>query len=127
MSKYLTEKHLPPQYHETAQRPWGNYMVLEQQKGFKVKRIEVLAGKRLSLQSHEKRSEHWTIAKGTAKIQCGDSSTVITQGGFIIIPKKAIHRLENIGRETLIVIEVQMGDYLEEDDITRYEDDFQRD
>ena len=94
--------------------------------GHKVKKICVHPGKRLSLQSHDQRSEHWTIVKGTAKVQLNDDFITLERNGYIFIPLKALHRIENIGTEDLEFIEVQVGDYLGEDDIKRYEDDFGR-
>ncbi len=112
--------------HKTAYRPWGSYTVLEEKEGFKVKRITVKPGKRLSLQYHFRRSENWTVVKGVAKVRLGDKDLILKPGDHVYIPKKEIHRLENVGKELLEVIEVQVGDYLGEDDIVRIEDDFKR-
>lgn len=112
--------------HNRVQRPWGAYLVLENQDRFKVKRIEVKPGARLSLQRHQHRSEHWTVVQGQARIYVNDDILVRNAGEFIVIPAKAVHRLENIGDSPLIVVEVQMGDYLGEDDIERLEDDYAR-
>jgi len=112
--------------HKTAYRPWGSYTVLEEKDGFKVKRITVKPGKRLSLQYHFRRSENWTVVKGIAKVRLGEKDLILKPGDHVYIPKKEVHRLENIGEDLLEVIEVQVGDYLGEDDIVRIEDDFKR-
>jgi len=112
--------------HKTAYRPWGSYTVLEEKEDFKVKRITVKPGKRLSLQYHFRRSENWTVVRGIAKVRLGDKELILKPGDHVYIPKKEVHRLENIGKELLEVIEVQVGDYLGEDDIVRIEDDFKR-
>ncbi|MCD6450213.1 MAG: cupin domain-containing protein [Thermotogaceae bacterium] len=112
--------------HKTAYRPWGSYTVLEEKDGFKVKRITVKPGKRLSLQYHFHRCENWTVVRGTAKVRLGNKELILKPGDHVYIPKKEVHRLENPGEEVLEVIEVQVGDYLGEDDIVRIEDDFKR-
>jgi mannose-1-phosphate guanylyltransferase/mannose-1-phosphate guanylyltransferase/mannose-6-phosphate isomerase len=115
--------------HAKAYRPWGWYINVEGNdfSGFKVKRIGVYPGKKLSLQSHNKRSEHWVIVKGTAKVQLGNNSVVLNVNEHIYIPIKELHRIENIHEtEMLEFVETQIGDYLGEDDIIRYEDDFGR-
>ncbi len=106
----------------TVQKPWGSYPVLENGKKYRVKRIEVLPGEKLSLQSHDHRSEHWTVVSGEAEIQLEDKTCKLGASDSILIPQKAIHRLGNRGRELLILIEVQTGETLSEDDITRHED-----
>ncbi len=113
-----------PEYDE---RPWGHYTVLDAGLGFKVKRIEVLPGKRLSYQRHAQRAEHWQIVRGTAKVTLNDTETLVEKGGAIDIPVGAKHRVENPSEgEQLVFIEIQLGDYLGEDDIERFEDDFGR-
>ena len=116
-------------------RPWGIYETLidfpennvkNDDNGYKIKRIIVNPGKRLSLQSHDYRSEHWIIVKGTAKVQVGDDDLIMKNNQHIYIPKNCKHRIENIGEDDLVFIEVQLGNYLGEDDITRYQDDFGR-
>ena len=108
-------------------RPWGSYTVLDGSNTFKVKRIEVLPGKRLSYQSHERRAEHWYVVAGTAKVTLNGSETLVKSGESVDIDVRMKHRVENPDeRETLVFIEVQTGDYFGEDDITRYEDDFGR-
>ncbi len=112
--------------HRTAFRPWGSYTVLEEKEGFKVKRITVYPKKRLSLQLHYHRSEHWTVVKGTAKVTVGEKTILMKPGDHVFIPTGEVHRLENPGMIPLEVIEVQVGEYLGEDDIVRIEDDFKR-
>jgi mannose-6-phosphate isomerase len=111
---------------EFDRRPWGNYTVLEEAPTFKVKRIEVLPGKRLSYQKHAQRAEHWYVVAGTAKVTLDGRDITVPHGEAIDIPVGAAHRVENPGTEDLIFIEVQRGNYLGEDDIVRLEDDFGR-
>lgn len=114
-------------YHTTVNRPWGSYTVLEEDpEGFKLKRIEVAPGARLSLQSHEKRSEHWVVVSGTATVTNGDQVLTVHKNQSTYIPIGAKHRLENRGKEPLHIVEIQVGDYLGEDDIQRYEDNYGR-
>jgi mannose-1-phosphate guanylyltransferase len=114
--------------HAKVFRPWGWYINIEgnDNSGFKVKRIGVYPGKRLSLQSHNKRSEHWVITKGKAKVQVGMDFIELNINQHVYIPKETLHRMENIGEDIVEFIETQIGDYLGEDDIIRYEDDFGR-
>jgi mannose-1-phosphate guanylyltransferase/mannose-6-phosphate isomerase len=114
--------------HKTVFRPWGWYKNVEgnDHNGFKIKRIAVYPGKRLSLQSHNKRSEHWVIVKGSAKVQLGDDILFLNKDQNVYIPVQTLHRIENIGNELLEFTETQIGEYLGEDDIIRYEDDFGR-
>lgn len=107
-------------------RPWGTFTVLDEADGFKVKRIEVLPGKRLSYQKHAQRAEHWVVVNGTAKVTLDDQEITVGSGEAIDIPVGAAHRVENPGEETLVFIEVQRGNYLGEDDIVRLQDDFGR-
>jgi len=111
---------------EFDRRPWGTYTVLEEGPNFKVKRIEVLPGKRLSYQKHSQRAEHWFVVAGTAKVTLDDKDIEVRAGEAIDIPIGAAHRVENPGHEDLIFIEVQRGTYLGEDDIVRLQDDFGR-
>lgn len=111
---------------EFDRRPWGSYTVLEEASNFKVKRIEVLPGKRLSYQKHSQRAEHWFVVAGTAKVTLDDKEITINAGEAIDIPIGAAHRVENPGEDDLIFIEVQRGTYLGEDDIVRLQDDFGR-
>lgn len=115
-------------FHKKVFRPWGWYKNIEgnNESGFKIKRIAVYPGKRLSLQSHNYRSEHWVIVKGTAKVQVGQNILLLNKDENVYIPIKELHRIENIGNELLEFTETQIGDYLGEDDIIRYEDDFGR-
>jgi mannose-6-phosphate isomerase len=110
----------------TDHRPWGSFTVLDEGDGYKVKRIEVLEGKRLSYQKHARRAEHWMVVAGAAKVTLDGRETNVGCGETVDIPVGALHRVENPGRETLVFIEVQRGDYLGEDDIVRVEDDFGR-
>lgn len=111
---------------EFDRRPWGTYEVLDEGDLFKVKRIEVLPGKRLSYQKHAKRAEHWFVVEGTALVTLDDREITLNAGAAIDIPVGAAHRVENPGSSTLVFIEVQRGDYLGEDDIVRLQDDFGR-
>lgn len=114
-------------YHAKVNRPWGNYTVLEEdQEGFKIKRIEVAPGARLSLQSHRQRSEHWVVVSGTATVTNGDEVITVQKNQSTYIPIGTKHRLENRGNEPLHIVEIQVGDYLGEDDIQRFEDHYGR-
>ncbi|HOI82913.1 MAG TPA: mannose-1-phosphate guanylyltransferase/mannose-6-phosphate isomerase, partial [Campylobacterales bacterium] len=113
--------------HLTAHRPWGTYTVLEEGSGYKIKSIVVTPGKRLSLQKHFHRNEHWVVVSGTAKVQNGDKELVIGANESTYIKAGVVHRLENPGLIDLVMIEVQVGEYVCEDDIMRLEDDFKRD
>ncbi len=112
--------------HRTVHRPWGTYTILEEGNGFKIKRITVNAGASLSLQSHVNRSEHWVIVHGIAKIINGEDEILLhaNEGAFVKAGNK--HRLSNPGSETLVMIETQVGGYLGEDDIVRYDDHYGR-
>jgi mannose-6-phosphate isomerase len=107
-------------------RPWGSFHILDEKPGFKVKRLVVSEGGRLSLQSHKHRYEHWTVVEGTATVTVDDKVVQITRGQSIDIPFQCKHRLENLHKGEVVVIEVQFGDYLGEDDIVRYEDVYAR-
>lgn len=85
-----------------------------------------MPGRRISLQSHHRRSEHWVIVKGVAKVTVGADEIMMHSNQHVYIPKETLHRIENVGEEELIFIETQVGDYLGEDDIVRYQDDFGR-
>ena len=110
----------------TVVRPWGNYTVLENNEAYKTKKIVVKPGKRLSLQSHFHRNEHWIIVSGTARVTVGEEVKLLCANESTYIPAGYKHRLENPGIIDLVMIEAQVGEYLEEDDIVRYEDDFNR-
>lgn len=112
--------------HLTVQRPWGSYTVLEEGPGFKVKRVTVNPGGRLSLQMHHERSEHWVVIAGMARVTRDQEVFDLKVGESTGIPVKTKHRLENPGQETLHIIEVQNGSYLGEDDIVRFKDDYGR-
>jgi mannose-6-phosphate isomerase len=107
-------------------RPWGTFTVLDEGPDYKVKRIEVLPGKRLSYQKHAQRAEHWVVVHGTAKVTLDDREILVQSGNSVDISVGAAHRVENPGAEMLVFIEVQRGSYLGEDDIVRLQDDFGR-
>ena len=111
---------------KTERRPWGTFTVLDEGVNYKVKRIEVLPGKRLSYQKHAQRAEHWVVVQGTAKVTLDDREIILTVGEAIDIAVGSAHRVENPGDDLLIFIEVQRGNYLGEDDIVRLQDDFGR-
>ncbi|MGJ0301360.1 mannose-1-phosphate guanylyltransferase/mannose-6-phosphate isomerase [Aliarcobacter cryaerophilus] len=112
--------------HLTGYRPWGSYTVLEESNGYKIKRIEVNPGKRLSLQKHFHRSEHWIVVSGTATVTVGDEKRLVRPNESTYIKAGELHRLENEGKIPVVLIEAQVGEYTGEDDIIRYEDDFSR-
>jgi len=108
-------------------RPWGTFTVLDVGENYKVKRIEVLPGKRLSYQRHSRRAEHWYVVRGTAKVTLNGTEILVISGSAIDIAAEDAHRVENPdASETLVFIETQTGDYFGEDDIVRLEDDFGR-
>ncbi|WP_345974988.1 mannose-1-phosphate guanylyltransferase/mannose-6-phosphate isomerase [Sulfurimonas sp. HSL3-7] len=115
-----------PNIHVTAHRPWGTYTILDESDGYKVKRIVVKPGKRLSLQKHYHRSEHWIVVSGTATVTRGKEEYLVRANESTYIPMGEIHRLENVGRIPLVMIEAQVGEYVGEDDIVRILDDFKR-
>ena len=108
------------------ERPWGSYEILLEESTYKVKRITVKSGGELSLQSHRLRSEHWTMVAGEGQVTLDEKTVTLKAGEHIYIPTGGKHRLANLGKESLILIEVQCGDYLGEDDIIRYEDRYGR-
>lgn len=112
--------------HSTVYRPWGNYSSLAFGDRFQVKKIEVYPGKRLSLQKHHHRAEHWVIVEGSAIVTRDDERLLLSENESVYLPLGAVHRLENPGKIPLKLIEVQSGSYLGEDDIVRLEDDFNR-
>ncbi|HEV8540568.1 MAG TPA: mannose-1-phosphate guanylyltransferase/mannose-6-phosphate isomerase [Nitrospiraceae bacterium] len=112
--------------HRTVFRPWGSYTVLEEGQGYKVKRVTVNPGGRLSLQLHHQRSEHWVVIAGIARVTCRRRVYDLTTGQSTGIPRDTPHRLENCGTVPLHIIEVQNGPYLGEDDIVRFQDDYGR-
>lgn len=110
----------------SVNRPWGTYTTLQEQGGYKVKRITVRTGQSLSLQYHHHRAEHWTVVRGHGIVQIGDEQHPTGPGEYRYIPLKEQHRLTNTGEEELVLIEVQVGDYLGEDDIVRLQDNYGR-
>ncbi|MCU7542878.1 phosphomannose isomerase type II C-terminal cupin domain [Riemerella anatipestifer] len=111
---------------EIGERPWGKYFVLADESNYKLKCVEVLPKQRLSYQYHNKRQEAWTIIQGTAKITLDDVEITYKYGETVLIPLGAKHRIENIGDDLLVFIEVQTGTYFGEDDIVRIQDDYER-
>ncbi|MGA1819603.1 MAG: phosphomannose isomerase type II C-terminal cupin domain [Thermoplasmatota archaeon] len=107
-------------------RPWGGFKVIHSEEGTKVKILEVQPGMRLSYQSHEHRMERWVIIQGEADVTIDGKETWHSRGDMVQIDRGQKHRIANPGTAMLRIVEVQIGDYLEEDDITRYEDDFGR-
>ncbi len=120
------QDHEAYKYHKTVYRPWGTYTVLEEGTNFKIKRIEVKPSASLSLQMHHYRSEHWIVVSGTAKVINGDKELILNINESTFIPATHRHRLENIGKDTMVLIEVQTGSYLGEDDIVRFDDIYGR-
>jgi len=109
------------------ERPWGSFEILHEEDQMKVKRIIVKPGKRLSLQSHKHRSENWVILQGEAIVTLNDDEISRSPNQAIYIPAQVKHRIANPGKEDVVFVEVQTGTYLGEDDIVRYQDDFNRD
>lgn len=112
--------------HNLVYRPWGSYQVLLESKFYKIKQIIVRPNKRLSLQKHFHRNEHWVVVSGSAVVENDGKKIILHQNESTFIPMGSIHRLENQGKIDLVMIEVQVGEYLGEDDIVRIEDDFKR-
>ena len=119
-NKELTESHI------VVHRPWGTYETLIDDRGYKIKRIVVKPGKRLSLQKHFHRNEHWIVVSGTAEVQVGDKKYLVRPNESTYIKMGEIHRLSNPGKIPVVLIEAQVGEYTGEDDIIRIEDDFKR-
>lgn len=111
---------------DTDTRPWGRWEVLSIGDGFIIKKIDVNPGAKLSLQSHDHRSEHWTILSGQADITLDDEVLSLTKNGTVFIPVKSKHRIENTGDDMMSFIEIQTGATLDENDIVRYQDDYGR-
>jgi len=118
--------HAAASVHQTVHRPWGSYTVLEDATDCKVKRLIVKPGHVLSLQLHHRRSEHWTVVAGTAKVRIGEQQVLLTCNESAYIPMNTVHRLENPTDTDIHLIEVQCGDYFGEDDIVRLEDRYGR-
>jgi len=112
--------------HLTGHRPWGTYTILEESLGYKIKRIEVKPGKRLSLQKHFHRNEHWIVVSGTATVTVGETIRLVRPNESTYIKMGELHRLENKGKIPVVLIEAQVGEYTGEDDIVRIDDDFNR-
>jgi mannose-6-phosphate isomerase len=112
---------------DSETRPWGSWHVIDVERGFKIKRIHVNPGERLSYQTHQHRSEHWVVVFGIATCTIDDTTVVAGPGESVDVPQGAKHRLANEGSEELIIVEVQRGAYTGEDDIVRLEDDYGRD
>ena len=111
---------------EISERPWGTYEVLTEADSYKVKRITIAPGGQLSLQSHKHRAEHWVVVTGIATVTVGENVQKVTVNGHVHITQQAKHRLENYTDNPVVLIEVQLGSYLGEDDIIRYEDIYGR-
>jgi mannose-1-phosphate guanylyltransferase/mannose-6-phosphate isomerase len=126
VSRLKSRGHQAARLHRTVARPWGTYTVLQEGSRFKIKRIEVKPGQSLSLQMHHHRSEHWIVVSGTAKVRCDERTFLVAANESTYIPIGTQHRLENPGVMDLVMIEVQCGDYLGEDDIVRFEDRYGR-
>ncbi|PAB59156.1 mannose-1-phosphate guanylyltransferase/mannose-6-phosphate isomerase [Anaeromicrobium sediminis] len=112
--------------HTITHRPWGLYTILEEGYRFKIKKIVVKPGAKLSLQKHYHRNEHWIVVNGTAKVIVGDKEFIVRDNEYVYIQKGEVHRLENPEKMNLEIIEIQVGDYLEEDDIVRIQDEYKR-
>jgi mannose-6-phosphate isomerase-like protein (cupin superfamily) len=123
MAEAKTDAGTSPLYDE---RPWGSFTVLDEGAGYKVKRIEVLPGKRLSYQKHAQRAEHWMVVAGEARVTLDGEEITVREGETIDIGIGTAHRVENPGAQMLVFIEIQCGGYLGEDDITRLSDDYGR-
>lgn len=119
-------KHDSTQWPAAVQRPWGTFATLKEEDGYKVKRITVNPGQSLSLQYHHNRAEHWVVVRGTAIVQIGDEQHKTLPGQYRYIPLEEKHRLTNVGKDELVLIEVQCGSYLGEDDIVRLADTYGR-
>ncbi len=113
-------------FHRTVYRPWGSYTVLEEQRRYQIKRITVNPGQKLSLQMHHHRHEHWVVVTGTARVTNGETISLVYENQSTYITAGKMHRLENPGVIPLELIEVQIGSYLGEDDIVRFDDDYGR-
>ena len=126
MNQLQTQQREEHILHRKVSRPWGWYDTIYAGERFKVKRIQVNPGESLSLQSHKHRTEHWVVVKGIAQVICGDTTITLYENESTYIPLGQVHRLSNSNHEVLEIIEVQLGDYLGEDDIIRYDDTYGR-
>jgi mannose-1-phosphate guanylyltransferase/mannose-6-phosphate isomerase len=126
VDKLHSQKREEQVLHRKVSRPWGWYDIIDEGENFKVKRIQVNPGASLSLQRHTKRAEHWVVVKGSAEVICGDKTITLSENQSTFIPLGEVHRLSNSGAIPLEIIEVQSGDYLDEDDIERFKDTYGR-
>lgn len=126
VEELVSKKFKQSSEHSTSHRPWGSYTVLDEGDRYKIKKITVQPSQRLSLQLHYHRSEHWVVVKGTAKVTIGTEEVLLHENESIFVPKSQQHRLENPGKVPLEIIEVQVGEYVGEDDIMRVQDDYAR-
>jgi mannose-6-phosphate isomerase len=120
----MTQEH----YHagQSDERPWGSWKVIEADPAFVVKVIEVKTGERLSLQYHNHRSEHWVVVTGSGKVTIGGDILQVERGTHIYVPRETKHRISNDGDQKMVLVEIQFGERLEEDDIVRVADDYAR-
>ena len=121
-SSNLTKNHL----YETEHRPWGNFHIIAKGKGYQIKEMNIKPGKKQSLQRHKNRSEYWQVIDGNGMVYLEDSKFKLEKHDNIFIPQGDLHRLENIGKQNLTIVEIQIGEKISEDDIERLEDDFGR-
>jgi len=126
VAELLSTERSEVQHHRKVYRPWGSFDAVEQGEGFQVKRITVDPGRKLSLQRHQHRAEHWIVVRGMAEITLANDVFTLKENQSTYIPPGTVHRLANVHDEPLEIIEVQTGAYLGEDDIERLEDDFHR-
>jgi mannose-1-phosphate guanylyltransferase/mannose-6-phosphate isomerase len=126
VGRYNAEGNPVTRLHRQVHRPWGSYTILEEGGPYKIKRVTVKPGERLSLQLHHHRSEHWVVVRGTAEVDLDGETRFLRKGESTFVLAGMQHRLKNPGVIPLEVIEVQLGDYLEEDDIVRFDDDYGR-
>ncbi len=120
----MKEKQNEAHFKET--RPWGNYEILHVEAGFQVKRVELNPASRLSLQKHNRRDELWNVVSGEGLAMVDGSEIKVKKGSVVKVPSGAKHRIGNTGKVPLVFVEVQTGEYLGEDDIVRFEDDYHR-
>jgi mannose-1-phosphate guanylyltransferase / mannose-6-phosphate isomerase len=126
VNRYNANNDPVTKFHRQVHRPWGSYTVLEDREAYKIKRVTVKPGERLSLQLHHHRSEHWVVVSGTAEVELNGETRFLRKGESTYVHSGTRHRLKNPGLIPLEVIEVQLGDYLEEDDIVRFDDEYGR-
>jgi mannose-1-phosphate guanylyltransferase len=126
VARLKSQNHISAREHATVYRPWGSYTTIDEKPGFKVKRIVVNPHQSLSLQLHHKRAEHWVLVAGEAVVQIGDTEYATRPGEYRFIPIGEKHRLSNRTDQIVELVEVQFGEYLEEDDIVRLVDDYGR-